>query len=71
MVEVLNKCLQELKPEYRILIEMRWKQGMSYKEMACFMKTNEQTIKYKLYRARKLIKKNFIELWGDTLYHEK
>jgi RNA polymerase sigma-70 factor (ECF subfamily) len=64
MTEAVDKCLQELKPEYRVLIELRWKQSMSYKEIADFLATNEQTVKYKLHRARELIKKRFSKDWG-------
>ncbi|MFE5321488.1 RNA polymerase sigma factor [Paenibacillus sp. NPDC056579] len=65
MVEAIDKCLKELKPEYQVLVELRWKHGMSYKEIADFLDINEQTVKYKLHRARVAIKKRFLKEWGD------
>jgi len=66
MTEVIDKCLFELKPEYRALMELRWKQRLTYKEIAVHLETTEQTVKYKLHRAREAIKKKFLKVWGDT-----
>ncbi|TCZ80170.1 sigma-70 family RNA polymerase sigma factor [Paenibacillus albiflavus] len=66
MTEVIDKCLFELKPEYRALMELRWKQKLSYKEIAVHLETTEQTVKYKLHRAREAIKKKFLKVWGDS-----
>jgi RNA polymerase sigma-70 factor, ECF subfamily len=66
MIEVIDKCLIELKPEYRALMELRWRQNMSYKEIAAHLDTTEQTVKSKLHRAREAIKKRFLKLWGDS-----
>jgi len=66
MAEAITKYLQELKPEYRVLIELRWQQKLSYKEIANYLGTNEQTVKYKLQRARESIKKRFLKDWGDS-----
>lgn len=65
MSEAIGRCLQDLKPEYRALIELRWKQELSYKEMADVLDTSEQTIKHKLHRAREAMKKRFVKLWGE------
>ncbi|MBR2566050.1 MAG: sigma-70 family RNA polymerase sigma factor, partial [Paenibacillus sp.] len=32
MQESIENYLSQLKPEYRVLIEMRWKEGLSYRE---------------------------------------
>jgi len=66
MAEKLEECLSELKPEYQVLIELRWKRDMSYKEMAAELETTEETVKYKLYRAREAVKKKFRNEWGDS-----
>ncbi|RUS45752.1 RNA polymerase sigma factor [Cohnella sp. AR92] len=65
MTEEIGRCLQELKPEYQALIELRWKQELSYKEMAAMLDTNESTVKHKLHRAREAVKKRFVKLWGE------
>ncbi|OUS68803.1 hypothetical protein B1748_33080 [Paenibacillus sp. MY03] len=65
MAEELSSCLTELKPEYRALIELRWKQQLSYKEMAAELDTTEDKVKYKLYKAREAMKKHFSKRWGE------
>ncbi|WP_168735385.1 RNA polymerase sigma factor [Cohnella fermenti] len=65
MSETIGQCLQQLKPEYRALIELRWQQELSYKEMADILETSEESIKYKLHRAREAVRKRFIKLWGE------
>jgi len=64
MSEGIGTYLNDLKPENRILMEMRWKQDLSYKEIAAELGCTEQTVKYKLHRAREAIKKRFIKEWG-------
>lgn len=64
MSETLEQCLRELKPEYRSLIELRWKRDLSYKEIAAELDTTQETVKYKLYRAREAMKKRFKKKWG-------
>ncbi|MFC5648739.1 RNA polymerase sigma factor [Paenibacillus solisilvae] len=64
MSEGIGTYLNDLKPENRILMEMRWKQDLSYKEIAAELGCTEQTVKYKLHRAREAIKKRFLKEWG-------
>ncbi|WP_245954940.1 RNA polymerase sigma factor [Paenibacillus flagellatus] len=66
MADMIGRYLQDLKPEFRCLIEMRWKNCMSYKEIAEELHTSEDSIKYKLHRARNSIKKRFIKEWGES-----
>lgn len=66
MAETLEHCLSQLKPEYQALIELRWKKELSYKEMAAELDTTEETVKYKLYRAREAVKKRFKSEWEDS-----
>lgn len=65
MVEQITRYLQELKPDYQAIVELRWKQGLSYKEIAEQLDTTDRVIKHKLHRARESIKKRFIRDWGD------
>jgi len=66
MADTIGMYLLDLKPEFRCLIEMRWKYDMSYKEIAEELLTNEDSVKYKLHRARNSIKQRFIKEWGDN-----
>ncbi|RIX48696.1 sigma-70 family RNA polymerase sigma factor [Paenibacillus nanensis] len=65
MKETISQCLKELRPEYRALIELRWKRELSYREIAAVLETSEESVKYKLYRARESMKKMFRKRWGD------
>jgi RNA polymerase sigma-70 factor (ECF subfamily) len=65
MAEDLSSGLAELKPEYRALIELRWKQELSYREMAAELDTTEDKVKYKLYKAREALRKKFSKRWRD------
>ncbi len=66
MINVVEKYLNQLKPEYKILIELRWKKEMSYKEIAAYLEINEPLVKVKLHRARESIKQKMITEWGDV-----
>lgn len=65
MKETIGQCLNDLRPEYRALIELRWKKELSYREIAAVLETSEESVKYKLYRARESMKKVFRKRWGD------
>ncbi|CAM3762748.1 sigma-70 family RNA polymerase sigma factor [Cohnella lubricantis] len=65
MSETVERALVELKPEHQALLEMRWKQELSYKEMACLLNTSEETVKHKLHRARTAMRKRLDKLWGE------
>ena len=62
--EYVETYLGQIKPEYRVLIEYRWREGLSYKEIADQMDTTEDIIRQKLYRVRQTIKKRLLNDWG-------
>lgn len=64
MEESIVKFLKQLKPEYRQLIECRWKLGLSYKEIADLLNTREEIVKQRLFRARETVKKMLYKEWG-------
>jgi RNA polymerase sigma-70 factor (ECF subfamily) len=64
--EAVSRYLLDLRPDYRILVELRWKQGLSYKEMAEVLDIEEEVVKTKLHRARDAIKKRFLKEWRDS-----
>ncbi|MEY8745592.1 RNA polymerase sigma factor [Bacillales bacterium AN1005] len=67
MQESIEFYLSQLKPEYRVLIEMRWKDGLSYREMAETLNTSEEIVKQRLFRARGSIKKQLHKEWGGSI----
>nr|WP_246246218.1 sigma-70 family RNA polymerase sigma factor [Paenibacillus lemnae] len=64
MEESITGYLAEMRPEYRLLIEYRWKHGLSYKEIADLLDTKEEIVKQRLYRARESVKKKLQREWG-------
>ncbi|GIO83086.1 RNA polymerase subunit sigma-24 [Paenibacillus faecis] len=64
MEEAILAYLNGLKPEYRQLIELRWKQGLSYKEIGERMKLCENIVRQRLFRTREGIKKMLYREWG-------
>jgi RNA polymerase sigma-70 factor (ECF subfamily) len=64
MEDSIQALVNALKPEYRVLIEFRWKQGLSYKEISELLDISEEVIKQRLFRARESIKKKLHKEWG-------
>ena len=64
MEESIANYLDQLKPEYRLLIEYRWKHGLTYKEIAELLDTREDIVKQRLFRARESVKKMLYREWG-------
>ncbi|MEF2967197.1 sigma-70 family RNA polymerase sigma factor [Paenibacillus sp. M1] len=64
MEEAITAHLSRLKPEYRQLIEMRWKLGLSYKEIGERMNLCENIVRQRLFRTREGIKKMLFREWG-------
>ncbi|WP_336758517.1 RNA polymerase sigma factor [Paenibacillus sp. USHLN196] len=67
MEESIEYYLGQLKPEYRVLVELRWKKGLSYREMAELLDTSEDIVKQRLFRARGSIKKKLHKEWGGSI----
>jgi len=55
--EFIMTLLNTLKPEYRVLIELRWKNQYSYQEIADELQTTPEIIQQKLHRARNALRK--------------
>jgi RNA polymerase sigma-70 factor (ECF subfamily) len=56
--EQISHHLLGMKPEQRAIIELKWKKGLSYKEIAVEIQDTEVAVKHKLHRARSYLKKN-------------
>lgn len=67
MEEAIIEYLHKLKPEYRLLIEYRWKLGLSYREIAERLQISEDVVRQRLYRTREGIKKMLFKEWGDQI----
>jgi RNA polymerase sigma-70 factor (ECF subfamily) len=63
--EVRN-LLQILRPDYRLLIIMKYWHTMSYEEIAKTLDTTVSTIKSKLFRARKIMAQAVTQEEGTT-----
>ncbi|WP_068785675.1 RNA polymerase sigma factor [Paenibacillus phocaensis] len=63
--EAISSYLHQIKPEYRMLLEYRWKQGLSYKEIADRMGLCENLVRQRLYRTREGIKKMLHAEWDE------
>ncbi len=58
--EQILQCLNEMKSEYRFLIELRWKFGLSYHEIAQELNITDEKVRQKLHRARDLLKNKLL-----------
>ncbi|MDO7904861.1 sigma-70 family RNA polymerase sigma factor [Paenibacillus sp. JX-17] len=61
--EAIEYYLTLIKPDYKVLIELRWKRGLSYREIAEITGTREETVKQRLYRARESIRRWICKDW--------
>ncbi|MNZ62466.1 ECF RNA polymerase sigma factor SigH [compost metagenome] len=64
MEEAIMNHLYTLKPEYKTMVEYRWKLGMSYKEIAEELDLCENIVRQRLFRTREGIKKMLFKEWG-------
>jgi RNA polymerase sigma-70 factor (ECF subfamily) len=63
--EHISRHLKGMKPEQRTLIELKWKKGLSYKEIAVEIQETEVAVKHKLNRARSYLKRKLFKDWGN------
>lgn len=63
MEEAISAYLRHLKPEYRMLIEYRWKLGLSYREIGEKLGICENIVRQRLFRTREGIKKMLLREW--------
>jgi RNA polymerase sigma-70 factor (ECF subfamily) len=64
MREAIYCYIDQMKPEYRTALEMRWKEHLSYKEMAEELGVSEGIVRQRLYRAREVVKGKLQQEWG-------
>jgi RNA polymerase sigma-70 factor (ECF subfamily) len=63
--EQISRHMLDMKPEQRTILELKWKKGMSYKEIAHETKDTEIAVKHKLHRARSFLKRKLFKDWGS------
>ena len=56
----IEDMIQELKPEYRLLIEMKYLKGMTYEEISQSLNKPINSIKTTLWRAREKLRKSIL-----------
>ncbi len=62
----LIELIQELPPRYRMVFNLYVMEGMNHKEISEEMHISEGTSKSNLARARDILKRKVIELYGET-----
>lgn len=63
--EQIGEHLKDLKDDQRTIIELKWKKGLSYKEIASEVHDTENGVRRKLHRARVFLKKKLRIDWGE------
>jgi RNA polymerase sigma-70 factor (ECF subfamily) len=63
--EQISQHLLGMKPEQRAIIELKWKKGLTYKEIAVETQDTEVAVKHKLHRARSYLKRKLFKEWGS------
>jgi RNA polymerase sigma-70 factor (ECF subfamily) len=69
---ILKKCLMQLPEENRSVIIMKEYEGFKFHEIAEALETSENTIKTRMYRGLKMMKKHLDEqnITKETIYYE-
>jgi RNA polymerase sigma-70 factor (ECF subfamily) len=62
--EQISHHLLGMKPEQRAIIELKWKKGLSYKEIAIEIEDTENAVRHKLHRARNYLRKKLFKDQG-------
>jgi RNA polymerase sigma-70 factor (ECF subfamily) len=67
MREAIIQYINQLSPNYRQIIAMKWIHNLSYKDMATELGVTEGVIRQRLYRARESIRQKLLEEWGTSI----
>ena len=60
--QFIRRGLQGVEFEYRVVLVMKHFQGLSYREIVEILEISESTLKYRLYRARKMMREQLEKL---------
>ncbi|MFD1175741.1 RNA polymerase sigma factor [Paenibacillus puldeungensis] len=61
--ESINAYLKNVKPQDRMLLEYRWKQGLSYKEIGQRLNICENVVRQRLFRTRQGLRQMLKREW--------
>jgi len=67
MKDSIRIYIHKLKPEYRIILEMKWFGELSYREMAEQLGVTEGVVRQRLSRAKEAIRDKIYEDWRGSL----
>ena len=56
--QIINEAIDQLPPKYRIVIDLRHRQELSYEEIADRLNLPLGTVKARIFRAREILKRN-------------
>ena len=54
-IDEMHRIVEQLKPKYRLLVELRYFEELSYEEIAVRLELPLGTVKAQLFRARELM----------------
>ncbi|TBL78200.1 RNA polymerase sigma factor [Paenibacillus thalictri] len=61
--EAIIRYIRQLKPIYRHVLQMRWLEQLSYKEMAARLGVSEEHVRTALHRSREAVKRKVEQEW--------
>lgn len=64
--QILNKVLGKLKPDHRIVLQLKEVEGYSYQEIADILKCSIGTVESRLFRARAQLKKKLVPFMKEN-----
>lgn len=63
--EEITLHMKDMRADHRTILELKWKRGLSYKEIADEIDESEDAVRQKLHRARINLKKKMKHNWGE------
>ncbi len=70
-VQIINRIINKLPPNYREVIDMKEIRGLSYEEISKLNDVNINTLRVNLSRARQLIKEEYLKYINERRRAEK
>jgi RNA polymerase sigma-70 factor, ECF subfamily len=64
--ETITYHVDRMRPDHRAILELKWKKGLSYKEIADEVKETEGMVRSKLHTARTYLKKVLHQDWRGS-----
>ena len=61
-MSIIHRLINELPEKQRLIMQLRDKEGESYKEIAKILNLTEEQVKVNLFRARQKVKQRYLEI---------